>query len=64
MASIGIILGILMIIAIPSVTQYIQNSRKEAYVKTAKSFSRAVMQEVNEGKNLSFMTLQLLILYQ
>lgn len=53
-----------MIIAIPSVTKYIQNSRKEAYVKTAKSFSRAVMQEVNEGKNLSFMTLQLLILYQ
>lgn len=64
MASIGIILGILMIIAIPSVTQYIQNSRKEAYVKTAKSFSRSVMQEVNERKNLSFMTLQLLILYQ
>lgn len=59
-----IILGVLMIIAIPSVTQYIQNSRKEAYVKTIDSFSRAVMQEVNEGKNLNFMILLLLILYQ
>ncbi len=31
-----IILGILMIIAIPSVTNYISNSRKSAYVDTAK----------------------------
>ena len=31
-----IILGILMIIAIPSVTSYINNSRKSAYVDTAK----------------------------
>ena len=31
-----IILGILMIIAIPSVTSYINNSRKSAYIDTAK----------------------------
>ena len=31
-----IILGILMIIAIPSVTKYISDSRKSAYVDTAK----------------------------
>lgn len=32
-----IILGILMVIAIPSVTKYIESSRKSAYVKTIKS---------------------------
>lgn len=34
--SVIIILGILMIIAIPSVTKYISDSRKNAYVDTAK----------------------------
>lgn len=47
-----IILGILMIIAIPSVTSYIQNSRKSAYVDTAVAYTDAVMKEVNNGKNL------------
>ena len=47
-----IILGILMIIAIPSVTSYIQNSRKSAYVDTAVAYADAVMKEVNGGKNL------------
>ena len=47
-----IILGILMIIAIPSVTSYIQNSRKSAYVDTAVAYTDAVMKEVNAGKNL------------
>ena len=46
-----IILGILMIIAIPSVTSYIQNSRKSAYVDTAVAYADAVMKEVNGGKN-------------
>ena len=47
-----IILGILMIIAIPSVTSYIQNSRKSAYVDTAVNYADSVMKEVNSGKNL------------
>ncbi len=45
-----IILGILMIIAIPSITSYIQNSRKEAYIKTAKTMLRAMSTEINSGK--------------
>ena len=49
-----IILGILMIIAIPSVTSYIQNSRKSAYVDTAVGYMDAVMKEVNSSKDLRF----------
>ena len=45
-----IILGILMIIAIPSVTSYIQNSRKSAYADTAVQYADAVIKEVNGGK--------------
>ena len=45
-----IILGILMIIAIPSVTAYIQNSRKSAYVDTAKEIIAGARNFVNEGK--------------
>ena len=45
-----IILGILMIIAIPSVTKYISDSRKEAYVKTAKQVVSGARNLVNEGK--------------
>ena len=44
-----IILGILMIIAIPSVTNYISNSRKSAYVDTAKALISAARNLVNEG---------------
>ena len=47
-----IILGVLMIIAIPSVTTYIQNSRKSAYVDTADAYIAAVRTKVNEGKDL------------
>ena len=47
-----IILGVLMIIAIPSVTSYIQNSRKSAYVKSAVAYIDAVRVKVNEGKDL------------
>ena len=47
-----IILGILMIIAIPAVTSYIQSSRKSAYVDSAAAYIDAVRTKVNEGKDL------------
>ena len=45
-----IILGILMIIAIPSVTSYINNSRKSAYVDTAKEIIAGARNLVNSGE--------------
>ncbi len=45
-----IILGVLMIIAIPSVTQYISNSRKSSYVDTVKNLVGAARTLVNSGK--------------
>ena len=45
-----IILGILMIIAIPSVTKYISDSRKSAYIDTAKEIIGGTRNIVNEGK--------------
>ena len=45
-----IILGILMIIAIPSVTRYINDSRKSAYIDTAKEIISGTRNVVNEGK--------------
>ena len=51
-----IILGILMIIAIPSVTSYINNSRKSAYVDTAKEIISGARNLVNEGKIEMFST--------
>ena len=45
-----IILGILMIIAIPSVTKYISDSRKNAYVDTAKEIIGSARNLVNAGK--------------
>ena len=45
-----IILGILMIIAIPSVTMYINDSRKNAYIDTAKEMIGSARNLVNEGK--------------
>lgn len=47
-----IILGVLMIIAIPSVTTYIQNSRKSAFIDTAINYIDAVKNKVNEQKIL------------
>ena len=44
-----IILGILMIVAIPSVTSYINDSRKSAYVNTAKEIVSGTRNIVNEG---------------
>ena len=45
-----IILGVLMIIAIPSVTKYISDSRKSAYIDTAKQVANAAKNLVNAGK--------------
>ena len=45
-----IILGILMIIAIPSVTKYISDSRKNAYIDTAKEIISGARNLVNEGR--------------
>ena len=44
-----IILGILMIIAIPSVTSYINNSRKETYVDTVRELVKGASLKVNSG---------------
>ena len=45
-----IILGLLMLIAIPSVTNYINNSRKNSYIDTAKQFIRGATNIVNSGE--------------
>jgi prepilin-type N-terminal cleavage/methylation domain-containing protein len=45
-----IILGILMIIAIPAVTNYISESRKESYIDTAKQMINGARNLVNSGK--------------
>lgn len=45
-----IILGILMIIAVPSVTSYITDSRKEAYISTAKEVIGSTRNLVNGGE--------------
>lgn len=45
-----IILGVLMVIAIPAVTTYIQNSRKSAYISTAKEVVGSTRNLVNSGK--------------
>ena len=47
-----IILGVLMIIAIPSVTTYIQNSRKSAFVDTASAYVDAVRNKTNEAAKI------------
>ena len=49
-----IILGILMIIAIPSVTTYISNSRKSAYIDTVKEVVGGARTLVNSGKLETF----------
>ena len=48
-----IILGVLMIIAIPAVTKYINDSRKSGYVNTAKSIAGGARALVHSG-NLDF----------
>ena len=44
-----IILGVLMIVAVPAVTSYIQNSRKSAYVNTAQNIVAGARVKVNDG---------------
>ena len=44
-----IILGVIMIIAIPSVTKYISNTRKNAYIDTAKNLVGSARTLVNSG---------------
>ncbi len=51
-----IILGVLMIIAIPSVTTYIQNSRKSAWVDTGVAYMKSTVNKVNEGGKIQFFT--------
>ena len=45
-----IILGILMLIAIPSVTNYINNSRKNTYVTTVNELVKGAIAKVNSGE--------------
>ncbi len=45
-----IILGILMVVAIPAVTSYIQNSRKSTYATTAQNVVASARTMVNTGK--------------
>lgn len=42
-----IILGVLLLIAVPSVTNYILESRKSAYISTIKSYETSVRNKVN-----------------
>ena len=44
-----IILGILMLIAIPSVTNYINNSRKSTYVNTIDQIIKGTITKINSG---------------
>ena len=45
-----IILGVLMLVAIPSVTGYISSSRRSSFASTASEFIKSVAVKVNEGK--------------
>jgi len=45
-----IILGVLMIIAIPSVTEYISSSRKSAYITTAEQFISGARNKINAAE--------------
>ena len=47
--SVIVILGVLMLIAIPSVTRYIDKSKKITYIKTISSIVDTVRYEVNSG---------------
>ena len=51
-----IILGILLLIAVPSVTKYIVDSRKSGYVTTAKEITNGASVLVNSGKVKMFDT--------
>ena len=57
-----IILGVIMLIAIPSVTQQITNSRKNSYIDTAAAYVSAVVTKVNEGSLPMFDTNRLYLI--
>lgn len=44
-----VILGVLMLVAIPSVTTYVNGARKESYINTAKQFIKGATNLVNQG---------------
>ena len=44
-----IILGVLMVIAVPAVTKYINDSRKNGYVSTAKNIVGGVRTLIHSG---------------
>lgn len=50
MLAVIVILGIFIIIAVPSVTSYISNTRKSAYVDTVKSLVTEAKTRVNDGE--------------
>ena len=52
-----IILGVLMLIAIPSVTQYISNSRKSTFISSGASYMNAVSIKVNNQGDQDGLTL-------
>ena len=45
-----IILGVIMLIAIPSVTRYISDSRKNSYIDTARQIVKGAIPMVNSGE--------------
>ncbi len=52
-----IILGLLMAIAIPSVTRYIDQSRKKTLVNTINNYLSAAVTDMNAGDEYNFKTL-------
>ena len=57
-----IILGVLMIIAIPSVTEYISNSRKSAFADSAVGYIDSTRNMVNQAQKVSFFDVNTLYL--
>ena len=46
-----VILAILMLVAIPSVSSYVSNARKQGYVSTARQYVRSAINLINSGKH-------------
>ncbi len=49
-----IILGVLMLVAIPSVTAYINNTRKESYITTVKNIIKGATNLIKKSKSSFF----------
>src|SRR5574344_914937 len=41
-----VILGVIMVIAVPAITNYINNSRKDSYISTAKQYIDALKKDI------------------